>query len=718
MSKIMRCKSFFVGYLLPFLLSLALCAILFFSCTLRVFAESNNIDLVHHHRGDSAQGGGCFNTPVYHTHQGDTSSGGTCYTPVYHSHSSSCYSYTSCYKSAQSISIASESSTYCSYHGNVTTITYAVTYYHDYEKCYSTDYVTINCTSCGGNAGASETHYISTLSCGKSAGSIDSYTLNCAKSPASYVEYYDTNCGLNENTTYGNLSFNITDSEWTSGNVTISASLEDPDGVLTQNGYGKYTFSTDNGSIASWTTTSIEVSENGNYYVKLSVDDNLFDSADAEIMVTVSNIDRTAPTIESISYDHSDKLLPSNNITVTASDKQPDGSPGSGLADEAYSFDGGITYQADNSFECTENGTIEVYVRDRCGNTAKETVVINNIDSTSPSVEYSLYPDPWYTTDQAPRSITITAFDDGIGLHDMPYSFDEGKTWTNLNKHYYSEEGTFKVLVRDKYSNTTTLTIESTKVAPPPKDDSKDNGGNSDNNSGNDSNKNGDNNSGSNKNGNNSSGDNDHDNQGINPTNDEENNIDARNNNGASQSSQYNLNKKDIVNAKIGPQLTPSTILSDNKKTNTDDQESTHFSEEIRTSQQDPDTKATTISLPKRILSDQTVTAVATATGCLTGILVLLFGILMLFSFARIYSYDGTKYRFIGLALIYKSEKGHTLSLSENLLDRMYSSRIKLKPGPIFVKLHDKDLITVKYEKKIKQGIISKAIILDLDISV
>jgi len=668
--------------------SIFLTIILFISNTINVYANTNEIELVHHHRGNSDTCGECFTTPIYHSHQGDSISGGSCFSPVYHTHNSSCYSYTTCTMYPRSISVASENSTYCSYHGPTTEITYNVSYYHDYENCYGTGNVTVHCTACGGvDVYAITSHYISQLSCGKNSSSIDSYTLNCPKSLTEDIDGYAPSCGLEENTSYGKIQFSADNDEWTSGNVNVSASLDDYNGILTQNGYGQFDFSTDNGNIVTTGASSIEVSENGNYYVRISVDEALFDTSDAEVMIQIKNIDRTPPQIEDIEYDSTSKYVSQNTVTVIATDKQPDNSEGSGLAAEAFSFDGGNTFQSENNFTYSKNGTYTIVVRDNCGNEASKTLVINNIDSAPPVLSYDLSPNPWYTHDDIPRVITINASDDEIGLHETPYSYDGGNTWVADNKIISREEGVFTVYVRDAFENISMITIHSyMDYIPYVEPDNKES---------------------------------DSDEEAINdllekkllPEAEEAilaiDEIDQSNDN----SKITNTNESPLKNIE-----TPVSAPFDSE--NNQDKWAQKNNEIINSPK--------TTTSPRNIISDIDASIkktypfglpltkkVVQTTGCVLAILTLLFSALLLFSTARIYSFDGKKYHFVGITPIYKSENGHTMTLSQSVYDRSFSSRFIIKPGMFFAKSHANGLLSIKHKKRIDDVIISKCIVYD-----
>ena len=127
-----------------------------------------------------------------------------------------------------------------------------------------------------------------------------------------------------------------------------------------------------------WTNKNqITVTENGTYSVR--VRDAVGNESSRTI--TVSNIDRTLPTIHSIAQNQESYCI-SNELTVTASDS------GSGLHATAYSFNNGA-WIANNKYPVTTNGTYTVRVRDCVGNIAEQSTIVSNIDLDKPQLEVS-----------------------------------------------------------------------------------------------------------------------------------------------------------------------------------------------------------------------------------------------------------------------------------------------------------------------------------------
>jgi len=148
-------------------------------------------------------------------------------------------------------------------------------------------------------------------------------------------------------------------------------------------------------------------------------------------------------------------------LTVTASDRGD-----SGLAPEAYSFDGGQTWQAENTKTFTENtGNIVIRVRDAAGNiSTDETLSITRIDEFAPIIS-TVDPLPtgnWLT--EATR-ITVDARDEELGLAENAYSFDGGTTWQSENaKEFGDGEHTVTIWVQDQAGNIATCSPFTLKI--------------------------------------------------------------------------------------------------------------------------------------------------------------------------------------------------------------------------------------------------------------
>ena len=167
-------------------------------------------------------------------------------------------------------------------------------------------------------------------------------------------------------------------------------------------------------------------------------------------------IDDVAPTIISIKGNEKwtkDEIT----LTVNATDEL------TGLATEAYSFDNGQTWQAENTKTYTEKvKDVIVQVRDAVGNiTAKKAGTIK-IDKQAPKIESITGNENW-TNDSI--TLTIEATDALSRLSAEAYSFDNGQTWQAESTKIYTEntQGVI-VQVKDTVGNITTKEVGEIKI--------------------------------------------------------------------------------------------------------------------------------------------------------------------------------------------------------------------------------------------------------------
>ena len=152
----------------------------------------------------------------------------------------------------------------------------------------------------------------------------------------------------------------VTPTGWTKLGARIQASGIDLGG----SGLAGYSFSQTN-SPGEWQTSSSKmVSNNGTYYI--FVKDNAGNISDAKV-VTISNIDKVAPVIDSVDVSESSQAG-RLHIEVSAHDDQ------SGIA--SYSFDGGETWQDSNATEIDTDtlDSLVVQVKDAVGNIGTSSV--------------------------------------------------------------------------------------------------------------------------------------------------------------------------------------------------------------------------------------------------------------------------------------------------------------------------------------------------------
>ena len=236
---------------------------------------------------------------------------------------------------------------------------------------------------------------------------------------------------------------------WTNKDVTLTINATDAGCGLHDTPY-----SFDGGS--TWQTSN-QKTFSSNQVVKIKVKDKLGNTY--ETSVTISKIDKVAPTISSVTGNPTAWTKGDVTLTITASDAE------SGLASTPYSFDNGATWVSSNKQVFTQNKEVIIKVRDVAGNiTTYNKIVINKIDKNAPTISSVVKNPGTWTTGNV--TLTVTAADAGSGLHSSAYSFDGGSTWQTANtKTYTNNTNGIIIKVRDVLGNTATYqTINITNI--------------------------------------------------------------------------------------------------------------------------------------------------------------------------------------------------------------------------------------------------------------
>ena len=239
-------------------------------------------------------------------------------------------------------------------------------------------------------------------------------------------------------------------SDWTNKDVTLTVTASDDNKLNTT------AYSFDNGD--TWQASN-KKSFSSNQTVNIKVRDEAGNISDA-ISVVINRIDKTKPTINSVTGNPVDWTNKDVTLTVNASDT------GSGLhSSAAYSFDNGNTWQNSNQKSFSSNQIVYIKVRDKAGNISDaKSETITKIDKTPPTVKITGNPTAWTNKD---ATLKIDASDIGSGLNTAngAYSFDGGTTWSNnTSKVYISNTNGIVIKVRDNVGNITTNTINITKI--------------------------------------------------------------------------------------------------------------------------------------------------------------------------------------------------------------------------------------------------------------
>lgn len=169
---------------------------------------------------------------------------------------------------------------------------------------------------------------------------------------------------------------------------------------------------------------------------------------------SVTNIDDHPPKV---THSISPSKWTNGKVRVTfdASDLNPDGSEGSGLPEDCFSYDSGETWTDNNVITMHKNGCIQVQVRDRNDNTAYYTMYVTNIDLRRPSVNAS------YTLSGDGESAILlsSASDAESGIDSGSYRWS-GPESGGGSSFTVSTNGTYTVSVRDLAGNEASASVE------------------------------------------------------------------------------------------------------------------------------------------------------------------------------------------------------------------------------------------------------------------
>ena len=260
----------------------------------------------------------------------------------------------------------------------------------NYDVVSKTDFVTIYCSS--------ESSKAITEGCNKqidvSKGNV-THTIKVTaenKKIREYKLYFKTtdNNESKENMNVVILSDIISGTE-VEESVLLQASVTPKDQTVSYKWYKNDT------EIENETLSYYKATTSGNYYVKV-IDINSNSYADSEVFVVkIKDKNEEAKkssnnTKKSTNNSTNASVVKINSITgnsttwVNSVTLKVSATATNGLANNAYSFDGGKTYQSSNLKTFSKNGTINVVVKDSKGKTASKTVTITKIDNTKPSV--------------------------------------------------------------------------------------------------------------------------------------------------------------------------------------------------------------------------------------------------------------------------------------------------------------------------------------------
>lgn len=201
-----------------------------------------------------------------------------------------------------------------------------------------------------------------------------------------------------------------------------------------------------------WGKEDLRVYENGTYQVKVR---DSVGNVSGVMDIPINFIKTEGPYIGSIERDKNASYITSPlKITVNGFD-----SDGTALEGRAYSWDGGNSWTSLNTKTVTENGEYIVTVRDAAGNTAEESVIVDNIDSFKPTVELRLAreirTDETTGREKSYWVLKVEAADIGSGINYIEADWDGSTTYDAYKQSDVTAAGVYGVKVYDLAGNST-----------------------------------------------------------------------------------------------------------------------------------------------------------------------------------------------------------------------------------------------------------------------
>lgn len=201
----------------------------------------------------------------------------------------------------------------------------------------------------------------------------------------------------------------------------------------------------------TWTASNA-LYVNHNTVIDFRVRDKLGNENSASVSIT--NIDDYKPLVSHVLYPG---FWTNGDVEVSFSafDRNPDGNEGIGLPDDCFSYDSGITWTSENVVVMTENGNVNVAVRDKNHNINYYSLEIINIDRIAPHIYATV-------TVSEDRRMAVLAADGTDGESGIDYG---GFIWTGPDGSASGAQitaltnGQYTVTGRDKAGNAATATV-------------------------------------------------------------------------------------------------------------------------------------------------------------------------------------------------------------------------------------------------------------------
>lgn len=302
------------------------------------------------------------------------------------------------------------------------------------------DYYQFDCTCSCGMSWQTTGHACWNSPYGANTGTCSNYqVINCSTLHNHPTTTYA--CGLTTTSEVATLQI-IASTELPTREVELSAVVNNSDSIINL----AYTW-TDSSDL-----NNLTIYENGTYSVTVS-GENIVPTT---VSIEVTNIDKIPPEITSYSADITQRTTGKITLTVEATDNV-------GLDTDAYSWDGGTTWIADNTKVVNSNGNYKVQVKDLAGNVSEEIYEVTNIyvpqppADTTPPVIIDLYPD---TTEPA-RQVILTVV---VEEPNVLISWDGGITWGSSTTTVALANALHTVYVKDQAGNVDSRSYDVTNI--------------------------------------------------------------------------------------------------------------------------------------------------------------------------------------------------------------------------------------------------------------
>lgn len=341
-----------------------------------------------------------------------------------------------------------------------------------YDIVSDNDFVTVYCSS--------ESSKARTLGCNKTVDLIETSTTHKITVTAEdkTVRVYTLNITKNkaeEVKPVVSISSSVESGKEVEDKLLLESTVTPSDIVV------NYEWYKDDTLIEGATYSTYEVKTSGNYYVKIvnkelniDVESNLFvvkikkkNTTNTSSNNNNNNNNVNNKNNNSSSNSNNSYTLKINNITGNSSSwtnkvtLKVSATASRGLANKAYSFDGGKTYQSSNTKTFTKNGSVVVVVKDSKGKTISKKIEITKIDTTKPNVSIS-------ASNKTNTSVLLTAkVDPKTTASGYSYQwYKDGEIIKNANNNTYkvTSTGTYKVKVTTGSGNSVTSSNYSFKV--------------------------------------------------------------------------------------------------------------------------------------------------------------------------------------------------------------------------------------------------------------